>query len=236
MADGVSTLGWRVYRTRRGEFLDPARTRRRTLVAGIVGSAAGAATVVSDALTDWLEAPVPIVLVTAAAFAAALGCFAAALVRTRRSADSALSPRSGDWRRSDRVDRQFTARPPELRPEDRDEVLAQASRIVGPAVVAVDRLGWLPLGWLAAWIGALASGVASSESVTPLLVPLLLGLIQGATWVAAVVSLGRAERTRRRVEATPPAVSPPPVPRPRPRNAEPRGSKLGLPEEHDVTP
>ncbi len=229
MSDGAFLTGLRVFRARRHEFLEPRRTRRRTIVCGLVAVIVGAASIVSDALTEWLGTPLPHTIVTAVAFAAAVGCFAAVFFRTARKLQpQRWQPFPGGWRRSERVGQQFSARPPELLPEDRDEVLAQASRMVEPAIASADRLRWIPFGWLAVWVGALVSGLASTESLVVLLMPPVFLLLQGGSAAATIVWLGRAELTRRRVEATPPWTPPP---GPAPRNADPRGSKLGLPDD-----
>lgn len=227
MSEGVVSTGIRVYRERRREFTDPARARRRTLVCGLVAVLAGATTVVTDLLTGWLGTTLPVTVVTATAFAAALGWFVAVCFPTARTRQSARWQQfPGGWRRHERVGAQFTRRPPELLPEDRDDVLALAERVVEPAVVSIDRMRWFPLAWLAAWIGALVSGLAAG-SVAALLMPPAYLLLSGGTVVAGVVQLGRAELVRRRVAATPPRV-PPAGNDPR-STARVTGSKLALP-------
>jgi hypothetical protein len=227
MSDGAFVTGWRVFRARRTEFIDPGLVRRRTVVAGSVAVVAGGAVVVSDLLARWTGTSLPLTVVAAVAFAAATGCFSAVFVRpARRLQAQPWRPFPGGRRRSERVGLQFGAHPPELLPEDRDDVLAQASGMVAPAVVSIDRLRWIPLGWLAAWVGVFVSGLAASDNLIPLLFPVAFGLLQGGTWSTTVVWLGRAELTRRRVAATPPYTPPP---RAAGRNTKPRGSKLGLP-------
>jgi hypothetical protein len=227
MSDGAFLTGLRVFRARRHEFLEPRRTRRRTIVCGSVAVIVGAATIVSDGLTGWLGTPLPQTIVTAVAFAAAIGCFAALFFRTARKLQpQRWQPYPGGWRRHERIGQQFAARPPELLPEDRDEVLARATDTVEPAIASADRVRWIPFGWVAVWIGALASGLASTESLVVLLMPPVFLFLQGGSVVATVVWLGRAELTRRRVEATPPWTPPA---GPAARGADPRGSKLGLP-------
>ncbi|WP_144763133.1 hypothetical protein [Curtobacterium sp. 9128] len=230
MSEGVVSTGIRVYRERRREFTDPARARRRTLVCGLVAVLAGATTVVTDLLTGWLGTTLPVTVVTvvtATAFAAALGWFVAVCFPTARTRQSARwQPFPGGWRRHERLGAQFTRRPPELLPEDRDDVLALAERVVEPTVVSIDRLRWFPLAWLAAWIGALVSGLAAG-SVGALLMPPAYLLLSGGTVVAGVVRLGQAELVRRRVAATPPW-APPAAGDPRSKTRV-TGSKLALP-------
>ncbi|TCK64326.1 hypothetical protein [Curtobacterium sp. PhB136] len=226
MSEGAFGTGWRVYRAHRREFLDPVRLRCRTIVGAAVAFVAGAVLVVTDLPTPWTGSTLAASLVMAVAWAAAVGCFSAAFTRSAGRVPVPSGPRLVGWRRSERIGRQFAARPPELLPEDRDEVLAKAAETIGPAIGSIDRLRWVPLGWLAVWIGALVSGLAW-QSVIALLFPPASMLLQGGVWIAAVVWLGRAELTRRRVEATPPYTPPPPNGA---RNTEPRGSKLALPD------
>lgn len=229
MTDGAFVTGLRVFRARRHEFLDPVRTRRRTIVCGSVAVLVGTVAIVSDVLTGWVGTPLPQTIVMAVAFAAAIGCISAVFFRTARGSQAQRwQPFPGGWRRSERIGQQFAARPPELLPEDRDDVLERAARMVGPVIASVDRLRWLPVGWLAIWVGALVSGFATTESLVVLLMPPVFLLLQGGTAATTVFWLGRAELTRRRVEATPPYTSPP---RSGERNTEPRGSKLALPDD-----
>lgn len=228
MSDGPFAIGWRVYRARRREFLDPARLRRRTVVCATVATVTGAVVIVSQLLWGWSGVSGPAGVVAAVAFAAALGCLTAAFIRTSRKLQAQpFSPRPGGWRRDERIAAQFAARPPALVPEDRDAVLEQAERVVEPAIATIDRTRWIPAGWFAAWIGALAGGFAS-DGLVPLLLPLVFGVLQSATTVATTTWLGRAELTRARVAATPRVEPAPPLPQ---RNVEPRGSKVALPDE-----
>lgn len=229
MTDGVFATGWRVYRARRSEFLDPRRIRRRTTVCGIVATVVGALAVVAQLLWGWSGASEAAGLVVAVAFAATTGCFTAVFVRTSRQVQAQPSSTWPEgWRRAERIGAQFSARPPELDPEDRDAVLQRAERAVEPAVVTIDRVRWIPAGWFVGWIGALAIGSASTDVLVPLVLPLVFGLLQGSTTIAAVTGLGRAELARRRAAATPPLDPAPPL---RHRNAEPHGSKVPLPGE-----
>jgi hypothetical protein len=78
MTEAAVVTGWRVYRARRSEFLDPARVRRRTRVCGLVAAALGAVGVVAQVLwPSAFAAPFMLALVAAVAFAAAGGCFVA---------------------------------------------------------------------------------------------------------------------------------------------------------------
>ncbi|OIH94444.1 hypothetical protein [Curtobacterium sp. MCBA15_001] len=228
MNDGVLVTGLREYRAHRSEVLDPTRVRRRRVVSGAAAALAGTVLVVSQMLSGWTGAPALEAVVGLVASAAAVGCLVAVFCRTGRTASATRSaPLPGGWRRSERIGAQFSARPPELLPEDRDAVLARAAEVVAPAVVTVDRLRWIPAMWLAAWVGGIALGLAS-QSVVALLLPPVFALVQGGTTITAVVWLGRAELTRRRVVALPPIEPESPL---RPRNPEPRGSKVVLPDE-----
>lgn len=168
MSDGAFLTGLRVFRARRHEFLEPRRTRRRTIVCGFVAFIVGAASIISDALTGWVGTPLLQTIVMAVAFAAATGCFAAVFFRTARKPQAQRwQPLRGGWRRSERIGQQFAARPPELLPEDRDEVLARAADTVEPAIASADRLRWIPFGWLAAWVGAGQRAGVDGEHLRP---------------------------------------------------------------------
>jgi hypothetical protein len=229
MGNAFST-GWRIARTRRSEFLDPARLRRRTVVTGTVAVVSGTVMVIADLLWGAFEGPWPLRLLAIVCLAAALGCFVGVFLRVDR-ADLDLrgarpSTGTGDWRRSERIDRQFSARPPAMLPEDRDEVLARAARAIDGPRVRSARFVLLPITWALAWAGALLSGLATVEQLTPLLLPPLLMLLQSATFIVAVTGIGRSDAARRRALAFEPA----PVVDAQPqRNLEPRGSKIGLP-------
>jgi hypothetical protein len=228
MTEAAVVTGWRVYRSRRSEFLDAARVRRRTLVCGLVAAVLGTVGVVAQLLwPSVFEAPLALALVAIVAFAAAVGCLVATFLRTA-STPATLEPAAltGDWRRSERIGEQFGPRPPAMLPEDRDEVLGRAEASTGAGVVVFDRTRWLPVGWLVAWVGLLVIGQASAEHLVVLLMPPVLALMQSSSAVTALLALGRADTARRRAEAMPPYDPPPAAPT---RNRDPRGSKLGLP-------
>jgi hypothetical protein len=134
MGNAFST-GWRIARTRRSEFLDPARLRRRTVVTGAVAAVSGTVMVIADLLWGIFDGPWPLRLLAIVCLAAALGCLIGVFLRVhRRDLDPGGTHRgTGDWRRDERIDRQFAARPPAMLPEDRDEVLARAERTLGPS-------------------------------------------------------------------------------------------------------
>lgn len=228
MTEAAVVTGWRVYRARRTEFLDPARVRRRTRVCGTVATALGTFGVVAQLL--WhsvLEAPLGLALVAIAAFAAAVGCLAATFLRTSTTDASQPAALTEDWRRSERIGQQFGPRPPAMLPEDRDLVLRQVEGSVGAGVVVFDRTRWLPLGWLVAWTGLLVAGLASTDELTLLLLPPAFALLQSSSAITALLATGRADTARHRAEATPPYDPPPAAPT---RNRDPRGSKLSLPD------
>lgn len=228
MTEAAVVTGWRVYRARRTEFLDPARVRRRTRVCGTVATALGTFGVVAQLL--WhsvLEAPLGLALVAIAAFAAAVGCLAATFLRTSTTDASQPAALTEDWRRSERIGQQFGPRPPEMLPEDRDLVLRQVEGSVGVGIVVFDRTRWLPVGWLIAWVGLLVVGEASTDHLVLLLMPPVLALMQSSSAITALLGVGRSDAARRRAEATPPYDPPPTAPT---RNRDPGGSKLSLPD------
>ncbi|PZF15589.1 hypothetical protein DEJ25_02405 [Curtobacterium sp. MCPF17_011] len=227
MGNAFST-GWRIARSRRSEFLDLARLRRRTVVTGTVAVVSGTIMVIASLLWGALDGAWPLRLLAIVCFAAALGCFVGVFLRVhRRDLDlRGTGTGAGDWRRGERIDRQFAARPPAMLPEDRDEVLARAERSLGPSVALAARFVLLPIAWALFWAGALFSGLGTVDQPTPLLMPPLLMLLQSATSIAAVTGIGRSDAARRRALALEPA---PVVAAPPRRNVDPRGSKVGLP-------
>ncbi|MET4052869.1 hypothetical protein ABID81_002241 [Frigoribacterium sp. PvP054] len=221
--------GQGVHRSRRAEFLDAARLRRRTLVSGLVATALGAFLVVADACWALLDGPPARDAVAIVLFAAALGCLVATLCPVvDRSAAPPPGVPLGDWRRSERIERQFAARPPAIEPEDRDEVVAAAERLIGTSVAVVSRSVWLPAAWLLAWTAVVVSGLPSDDQLTLLVLPAVLGLLQATTCLGSVVALGRADAARHRALASPPA--PPPVRPAASREGRP-GSQLALPDD-----
>jgi hypothetical protein len=227
---GAVRRGWSVHRARRAEFLDPGRLRRRTLVSGLAATTLGAFLVVADAGWVLLDGTPAHDVVAIVLFAAALGCLVATLcpVVDRSAAPPPGAP-LGDWRRSERIERQFSARPPEIEPEDRDEVVAAAGRLIGTSVAVVSRTVWLPAAWLLAWAALVVSGLPSDDQLTLLVLPALLGLLQATTCLGAVTALGRADAARHRALALPPA--PPRPARSAPPHEGRGGSQLALPDE-----
>ncbi|WP_144711795.1 hypothetical protein [Curtobacterium pusillum] len=221
------TTGLRIVRAERSRFLAPVRLRRRTVLSGTVAGVVGAFLVVADRLWSFLEGPWPLHVLAVVVLAAALGCFVAAFVPVGGGTATTAAPPTGDWRRSERIDRQFAARPPEVLPADRDLVIDRAERAIGPAVVAASRFVWLPVAWIVAWAGLVASGLADVDRLTLLLVPPVFAVLQSASFVAAVTGAGRADAARRRALAVP---SVPAVPAPDGRRRDPRGSKVELPD------
>jgi len=229
MGNAFST-GWRIARARRSEFLDPARLRRRTVVTGTVAVVSGAGMVIADLRWGFFDGPWPLRLLAILCLAAALGCMVGVFLRVhRRDLDlrgTATGTGTGDWRRDERIDRQFAARPQAMLPEDRDEVLARVERTLGPSVALAARFVLLPIAWALVWAGALLSGLGSLDSPLVLFWPPMLMLLQSASFIAVVTGLGRSDAARRRALtlAPPPVVEAPPR-----RNVDPRGSKIGLP-------
>lgn len=229
MGNAFST-GWRIARARRSEFLDPTRLRRRTVVTGTVAVVSGAGMVIADLLWGVFDGPWPLRLLAIVCLAAALGCMVGVFLRVhRRDLDlrgTATGTGTGDWRRDERIDRQFAARPPAMLPEDRDEVLARSERTLGPSVALAARFVLLPIAWALVWAGALLSGLGSLDSPLVLFWPPMLMLLQSASFIAVVTGIGRSDAARHRALALEPA---PVVEAPPRRNVDPRGSKIGLP-------
>lgn len=199
-------------------------------MSGLAAVALGVSLVVTDAGWGLFDGPPARDAVAIVLFAAATGCLVATLCPVvDRSATPPPGAPLGDWRRSERIEHQFSVRPPEIEPEDRDEVVAAAGRLIGTSVAVVSRSVWLPAAWLLAWAAVVVSGLPSDGQLTLLVLPALLGLLQATTCLGAVTALGRADAARRRALALPPAPLRPS------RSAPPRagrgGSQLALPDE-----
>jgi hypothetical protein len=230
MSSGAFRTGWRVVRARRSEFVDAGRVRRRTLVCGVVAASVGTAVTVADVLWAVLDGPWALDVVAVVCSAVAAGSFVTAFVRvTPRGTDDRPTTPSGDWRRHERIGRQFAARPPAMLPEDRDAVLEHAERTTEGSVVLAERAVWIPVAWVAAWVGILAGTSAGTDQVTLVLLPPVFAVLQSASFIAAVTGAGRAEAARARAAVLPP---PEPVDDPRRRHGRaPQGSKLALPDD-----
>jgi len=240
MSSGAFVDGWRIVRSRRSEFVDAARTRRRALVSGLVAVVVGAILTVSDLIWRVVDvAPLRDVLVTFL-LAGAAGCVVGSFWKIARSATASTASTASatgariDWRRSERIERQFSAHPPEILPEDRDEVISRARLSLGPAVVTAERTVLVPIAWIAAWAGLLVAGATWDEEVMLVIGLPVFGLLQSVPFIAAVVGAGRADAAHRRSLALPPA--PPEVASPGPtalrlsRDAARPGS-LSLPDD-----
>lgn len=229
MAEGAFTSGLRVVRAHRSEFLDPVRLRRRTFLCGATAVVTGAVLTVLDLVWGIAEGPWPVHVVVLVAFAGALGCVVASFVRVGTPTTTTTPPAlTGDWRRNERIEQQFGPRPPAMLPEDRDEVLARAERMIGPATVSASRVVWLPVFWLVAWAGLVVSGLATSDHFPVLLTPAAFAVLQSAPFIAVVTGAGRADRARERALGLPAATTDDQDP-PRQRGRDPRGSKIELP-------
>jgi hypothetical protein len=225
MADGVFRVGLQVLHTRYPEFLPDRARGRRTRIAGIVAAATGTVLFISVFAVGWGE-PTPLALTASAIFAVAMGCFSAMFTSTRTvKPDWSFTP-TGDWRRAERVDRQFATNPPAMDPADRDLVLAKVERLVGPLVMVAARTLWMPIGWGVATIGLIVMSLGGGVTFE-VAVPLLVGFLQSANFIAATSGLGRTELARRRAEAMPEL--PPEQPKTWPQGTGPNGSKMRLP-------
>lgn len=229
MSKGAIRGGWRVYREQRVEFLDLAKVRRRTRVGALVVLAAAALLVFSAVHWDIFDGPPARDAVAIVFFSAAVACLVMAFIPV---ADPSTAPNSrrmlGNWRRSERIDRHFAKNPPEIMPEDRDEVIAGSKGLLAASVVAVDRSIWVPCGYVLVWVALVVAGLASAEHLNLLLLPLIFAALQSATVLTSVVAAGRADTAHDRALALPPApVDSSPV-KPKSR---PTGSMLALPDE-----
>lgn len=219
--------GWRVVRSQRSVFVDPAKVRRRTVVALLVAVAVGAVLTIGAVGSDWIDVSPARAVVACALIAGGVGCSAGVFIRTGRSDAVPVGDRPlGDWRRSDRIDQQFSAHPPTPSPEDRDVVLERAHRMIALGVVAVDRSVVPLIGFVLVWAGLLVAGLAAPEYAFVAVYPALLLV----TPVGSLLQVARADAARQRALGlpAPPAHEPP---RPRSRDDDRPGSKLSLPDE-----
>ncbi len=234
MRDGGFVDGWRVVRSRRAEFVDAGRLRRRTVVCGATAVVVGAFLVVADVVWGSLSSGSDVRdLLAVVLLAGAAGCLVAPFVRVAVMGPVPPEGLTGDWRRQERIDRQFAARPPEMAPEDRDEVIARADRSIGPSTVLAERFVWLPVAWVLGWLGLLVAGAATTDRVTLLLVPPVFAVLQSATFIAAVSGAGRAEAARRRALAMPEVPRPSTPPQ---RRRAAGGSAVELPGDRPAPP
>ncbi|PZF57220.1 hypothetical protein DEI81_15580 [Curtobacterium sp. MCBD17_013] len=229
MADAPFRTGWVIVRARYPELVSVEVRRRRTIIAGSVATAVGTAASLTEIVWHWATTPAPLVVVGLVLIAAAFGSGAAASHRLSLASPPlwAFIP-SGNWRRQERIARQFAPRPPAMAPEDRDLVIAAAERARDGLVLSAARTLWLPAAWALVWLGVAAVGLEGRFAFS-LFTPLGLGLLQSSTFIAAVTGLGRMELARRRAEALPPL--PEVAPPRRPTGRGPSGSKLSLPGE-----
>lgn len=214
-----------MFRARYADAVPADRRRRRTAIAGTVAAVTGAALTVVDLLPRTQLVAPPAAVIGIVALAAAAGLLAAAFCPLApRSTDWSFRA-TGDWRREERVRRQFAPRPPEMVPEDRSAVLAAVESSRDALVRSAARTVLLPAVWICVLVAALVLGFAREPVV---LAGPLFALLQSSSMIAAVTTLGRMELARGRAEALPdlPEAEPPR----RPTGRGPTGSKLGLPE------
>lgn len=234
MGDGGFLHGWRVVRSRRAEFVDAGRLRRRTVVCGATAVVVGAFLVVADVVWGSLSTASGIRdLIAVVLLAGAAGCLVAPFVRVAATGPLPPEGLTGDWRRQERIDRQFAARPPEMAPEDREEVIARAERSIGPSTVLAERFAWLPVAWVLGWLGLLVAGAATTDRSTLLLVPPVFAVLQSATFIAAVSGAGRADAARQRALAMPEVPRPSAPPQ---RRRAAGGSAVELPGDRPAPP
>lgn len=199
-------------------------------MSGLVAVVVGMFLVIAGRIWDVFDGTAVQGAVVVVLFAAASGCTGAAFVGVGRPATTTAQPVLGDWRRHERIDRQFGARPPAMAPEDRDVVIARAARSIEGAVVAAARSVWIPISWVLAWAALLVSGLASVDRLTLLLIPPVFTVVQSSTFIAVVTTAGRAAAAQERAERLPVTTSPTHDDAREQRNRDPRGSKVELPD------
>ncbi|WP_152970349.1 hypothetical protein [Frigoribacterium sp. RIT-PI-h] len=209
--------------------MDSAKVRRRTRVGALVALAVAVFLVLGTVYWDIFDGPPVRDGVAIIFFSAAVACLVMAFVP---AADPGTSPNPGkmlgDWRQSERVERQFAKHPPTIVPEDRDEVIAGSQRLLATSVIAVDRSKWVPCGYLLAWVALVVAGMASPDQLTLLLLPLIFSALYSATVLTSVTAAGRADAAHHRALSLPPT---PADSSPVRTKSSPPVSRLALPDE-----
>lgn len=219
-------LGWQVFRARFGEDVSPKRFRRAVTAGVIVGLLAALVLGLTAVNTGWIDSgPVRATIVVAlAALAAGLvtvGCFPLAQTQEPLATIDGETVRPETMRLArDSVQRYLVRQPPEMRPEDRADVLHDTALVRRTLVVDVARAAAVLIGCSLAGIALLTTGERATVGFT-------MTLLVAWTLPSTFRQLGRTERAHRAAAASPPsetAATPPTE-----RNRFPSGSKIGLP-------
>ncbi|MBY0177686.1 hypothetical protein [Curtobacterium herbarum] len=219
-------LGWQVFRARFGEDVSPKRFRRAVtggVVAGLLAALVLGLTAVN---TGWIDSgPVRATIVVALASLAVslvtVGCFPLAQTHEPPATidGERVRPETMRLARAS-VQRYLVPQPPEMRPEDRADVLHDTALVRRTLVVDVARAA-------AVLIGCSLAGIALLTTSERATVGFTMTLLVVWTLPATFLQLGRTERAHRAAAASPPsATAATPATE---RNRFPSGSKIGLP-------
>ncbi|MDY1005580.1 hypothetical protein [Curtobacterium sp. CFBP9011] len=219
-------LGWQVFRARFGEDVSPKRFRRAVTAGVVVGLLAALVLGLTAVNTGWIDSgPVRATIVVAlAALAAGLvtvGCFPLAQTHEPLATIDGERVRPETMRLArDSVQRYLVPQPPEMRPEDRADVLHDTALVRRTLVVDVARAA-------AVLIGCSLAGIALLTTSERATVGFTMTLLVVWTLPATFLQLGRTERAHRAAAASPPSETP--ATPSAARNRFPSGSKIGLP-------
>lgn len=219
-------LGWQVFRARFGEDVSPKRFRRAVTGGVVVGLLAALVLGLTAVNTGWTDAEpvratIVVVLASLAAALVTVGCFPLAQTQEPLATIDGERVRPETMRLArDSVQRYLVPQPPEMRPEDRADVLHDTALVRRTLVVDVARAAAVLIGCSLAGIALLTTGERATVGFT-------MTLLVVWTLPATFLQLGRTERAHRAAAASPPsatAATPPTA-----RNRFPSGSKIGLP-------
>jgi len=222
----VFRLGWQVFRARFGEDVSPKRFRRAVIGGVVVGLLAALVLGLTVVNTGWtgtgpVRATIVVVLTSLAAGLITIGCFPLAQTHEPLATIDGETVRPETMRLArDSVQRYLVPQPPEMRPEDRADVLHDTALVRRTLVVDVARAA-------AVLIGCSLAGIALLTTSERATVGFTMTLLVVWTLPATFLQLGRTERAHRAAAASPPSETP--ATPSAARNRFPSGSKIGLP-------
>lgn len=219
-------LGWQVFRARFGEDVSPKRFRRAVTGGVVVGLLAALVLGLTAVNTGWIDsgpvrATIGVALAALAAGLVTVGCFPLAQTQEPLATIDGERVRPEAMRLArDSVQRYLVPQPPEMRPEDRADVLHDTALVRQTLVVDVARAAAVLIGCSLAGIALLTTGERATVGFT-------MTLLVVWTLPATFLQLGRTERAHRAAAASPPSATA--AKPPTERNRFPSGSKIGLP-------
>lgn len=219
-------LGWQVFHARFGEDVSPKRFRRAVTGGVVVGLLAALVLGLTAVNTGWIDsgpvrATIVVALTSLAAGLVTVGCFPLAQTQEPLATidGERVRPETMRLARAS-VQRYLVPQPPEMRPEDRADVLHDTALVRRTLVVDVARAA-------AVLIGCSLAGIALLTTSDRATVGFTMTLLVIWTLPATFRQLGRTERAHRAAAASPPSETP--ATPSAARNRFPSGSKIGLP-------